>query len=589
MHADGAADSARHIAEQLLPRSITIIPIESGGMLLCGARAQGAHRDADILAIVDGTGGSPEVVYPLGLIAAPAIPGALLGRLSQDRSYLLLDGARRPRFWTDHVGVSRIYHVRAAGCDVFSDDVETLARLAPEPDHDSLAFFLANGTVALDRTLYAGIRALPVASVVSLTADGPSGARYWHFRPGQEPEGDTAAVKRDMWRHIESCVAAHTAGRQIVLPLSGGYDSTMLLGLIHRWGVPLTAFSYVNGEPQAHSDAAVGQATARSLGVDHHVRRIDGIDTISLLRANLEQGLRVRSCCNEIGAYREAAEHAREHYENPLFMFGDHLFGQRTLRLRTETDMLGGAAVKHPDALLSYTPLVGAERVSTLQCRVAADYSRLLREAPAFEQRDDVKDWLYASVSATWDLLPLRVHAAGKVMAFTTPLYDISMLDFLKHVHFRHRLDKRLYRTVCESNFPALFAGQRSRDRQGLADVAGVLRRDEASIRAVTSTLDGAVPGLAVPGGFDAMLDLALGTVAPAGGALVSRPEAVGLEFFRSLTRLQLMPLHWLQPIKRQFWNTHRILPDPAYMFRRAMHLAMGFQQQAAPIRLPSA
>ena len=586
IYAGNAATTARSLVMELAPRDATDIPLQQGRMLLCNWRTPPARSDTGILGVVDGTGGSPKVAYPATLVEAPGVSGALRSAISQDRSYLYLDDARHVGFWTDHIGVSRIYHLRVGGCDVFSDDLSTLARLAPEPDEESVAFFLTNGVVSMDRTLHAGISALPVASVVTVSDSGLASRRYWDFRPGLDPDPDTEAVAHRMWALIEASVAAHTADRQVVLPLSGGYDSTTLLGILHRAGAPLTAFSYVNGEPQPHSDAAVARDQARRLGVEHHIHRIDGIDTISLVNDNLAQGLRLRGCCNEIGAYRDAAAAARERFAAPLFVFGDHLFGQRTLRLRSQADMLGGAAVKHPDTLLAYLPLLGKDRVTRLQQDVAADYRRLLADAPPFAHPDDLKDFLYASVSATWDLLPMRVHAVGTQMPFTTPLYDIAMLDFLKHVHFWHRLDKRLYRQVCERNLPELFRTPRSRDRQGVADVAAMLRRDEASIRDITPALDRAIPGLTLPGGFDALLDGVLSVATPPGGPLLSRPEAFGLQFFRSLTRLQIMPLHWLQPVKRRFWNTHQILLDPAYMFRRALHLAMGFQQVGAPIRL---
>lgn len=589
MYAGEAAAAARYIAAELAPRETTDIPLRQGGILLCGWGARATPSGTGIVAVVDGTGGSPEVTYPLALIDAPGVPASLLGAIAQDRSYLYLDDARDLKVWTDHIGISRIYHVRAGGCDVLSDSLETLARLASGPDEAYLAYFLNNGTTSFDRTPYAGLSALPVASVVTMSGTGPAARRYWHFRPGQEAEPDTAAVKRGMWERIETCVAAHTAGRQIVLPLSGGYDSTTLLGMLHRRGVPLAAFSYVNGEPRPHSDAAMARLHAQRMGVEHRIHRIDGVDTISLLRDNLEQGVRMRGVCNELGAYRQAAADARDRFPDPLFVFGDHLFGQRTLRLRTETDMLGGAAVKHPDALLAYAPLVGPERLGRMQRSVTADYRRLLGKAPPFQHRDDVKDWLYAMVSSDWDMAPMRVHTAGPLLPFTLPFNDIAMLDFLKHVHFRHRLDKRLYRRVCEENVPEIFTMPRSRERQGIVSVGDLLRRDEASIREVTRSLDGAIPGLTVRGGFDDMLDSVLGAGPPlSGGPLISRLEAAGLEIFRNLTRLQIMPLHWLQPVKRRFWNTHLILPEPAYLFRRALHLAMGFQQIGPPIRPPT-
>jgi hypothetical protein len=249
--------------------------------------------------------------------------------------------------------------------------------------------------------------------------------------------------------------------------------------------------------------------------------------------------------------------------------------------------MLGAATLKHPDVLRAYAPLLGADRLHAMQRSVAAEYRRLLECLPPFEHKDDIKDWIYALISSDCDMAPMRTHTVGDFIPFTAPLMDIAMLDFLKHVHFRHRLEKRLYRRVCVENTPEVFGVPRSRDRQNIADVGAVLRRDQASIRAITSSLDNAVPGLVLPGGFDAMLDEVMAPGSPSGESLISRREADGLDFFRKLTRLQILPVHWLQPIKRRFWNTYRVTPDSGYLFRRAMQLAMAFDMLEAPIRLP--
>jgi hypothetical protein len=589
IHGESSRAAARFIADALDASDAVSIPLRHGWLLLATGNPPARHPDTGILAVADGTNGAPDVAVPAGLIELSGLPDGLAAAVRQGRSYLFMDESREPVFWTDHIGLSRIYHVRAAGCDVFSDDVAALARLAPETDRGMIASFLVNGSMRHDRTLHAHVRSLPVASLVALSAAGPVAQTYWRFRPGQDPDPDTAGLERELWVRIQRCVAEHTAGRHVTLPLSGGYDSASLLGILHGSGNRPNTFSYVYGEPDPTSDAAVARKHAELLGIEHRIHRFDGTNIISMLRANLDQGLMLRSCCNEIDVYRTVAADARERFDNPIFVFGDHMFGHRTLRLKSDDDMLGGAASKHADSLRACAPLLGAAAVPDYQRLLDGIYRRMLDDAPEFAHEDDMKDFLYADVSATWDLAPLRAHAAGRLLPIAIPFLDLSLLELFRHMHFQHRRDKRLYRRVIDRNLPDLFSMRRSGHQQTAYDLPAVMRRDEAAIRTVTHELDGTVQRFGVPGGLEAMLDAVL----PPGAAQataqgLSAVETMGAAFFKRLTRRQVVPMHWLQPVKQRFWNPHRLLPPHALMFRRALHMTMGLQQVGPPIALPA-
>ena len=589
IHGDAQTSAARFIAGALGALETSSIRLRHGRLLLAaGVRAQG-DCETGVLAEIDGTNGAPAVAVPAGLIGLSDLPRGLAAAVRQGRSYLYMDESREPVFWTDHIGLSRIYHVRAGGCDVFSDDAAALARLAPDIDKGMVASFLVNGSMRHERTLYAHVKSLPVASLVTLSQAGPVAQHYWRFRPGEDPDPDTAGLERQLWSLIQRSVAEHTTGRHVVLPLSGGYDSAAMLGILHGSGRKPTTFSYVYGDPEPRSDAAVARRHAALVGVEHRIHRFDDMGLVSMLRSNLDQGLQLRSCCNEISVYRKVAADALERFDNPLFVFGDHMFGHRTLRLDTDDDMLGAAASKHPDSLQICAPLLGQDAVPDYQCMLRDTYRRMLADAPPFERRDDLKDFLYADVSATWDLAPLRVHAAGRLLPFAIPFFDMSLLELFRHMHFRHRLDKRLYRRVIDRNLPTLFSMRRSGYQQSAVDLPALLRREEAAIRAMSPELDGAVRRFGVPGGLGAMLDAALGAdpaQAPVQG--LSRMELLGSNIFRKVTRQQVVPMHWMQPVKRRFWNPHRVLPTKALMFRRGLHLAMGFHQAPPPIVLPA-
>src|SRR5262249_42965880 len=155
---------------------------------------------------------------------------------------------------------------------VISDDPALLAELVPGVDEAMVASFLANGIMLGDRTLFAGVRALPPASITTVASEGGvETTRYWQHLPGSELWTDRDEMERELWSRVTEAVAARVAGRQAVISLSGGFDSSALLGILHKAGHELSTFSFATGTPKAYSDADVARHQAAMLGVEHRV------------------------------------------------------------------------------------------------------------------------------------------------------------------------------------------------------------------------------------------------------------------------------------------------------------------------------
>src|SRR5262245_6430388 len=98
------------------------VELEGGWLTLWPGREDGDT----MLAVIDGTGGAPEVAVPQTIADMSCVPVALRGRIAQHRSYLWLDDGRAG-FWTDHTGLSRLYAARFGGCLALSDRTAPLS------------------------------------------------------------------------------------------------------------------------------------------------------------------------------------------------------------------------------------------------------------------------------------------------------------------------------------------------------------------------------------------------------------------------------------------------------------------------------
>jgi asparagine synthase (glutamine-hydrolysing) len=135
--------------------------------------------------------------------------------------------------------------------------------------------FLLTSFVLGRDTLVPGMHQLAAGEVLRL-APGPRGAeaevrRYWQYadapdpavRPEELAERLDAVLTRCFGRLVE-----FADGRTIVVPLSGGNDSRLLLAMLKRLGYPsLQAFTY--GRPD-NREAVVSRRVAELPGVPWH-------------------------------------------------------------------------------------------------------------------------------------------------------------------------------------------------------------------------------------------------------------------------------------------------------------------------------
>ncbi|MEN3952771.1 asparagine synthase-related protein [Iodidimonas sp. SYSU 1G8] len=583
VYAEDAAPAARRIMSACAPVGVEHMMLADGALMF-GWWNQPPKPGEPLLATVDGTGGAPDVAVPHHLIDMARAPEGLRSIAVQHRSYLWLDKTGVLSCWTDHLGISRLYHIRTERCDLITDDAGMAAGFAAGIDPAMIASFLVNGCMLRGRTLFSGLRSLPPASLVRIGPNRLSATAYWRYRPGDDVWRDKKEMEHELWSRITGAVLSHVAGRHPLLALSGGYDSTAILGILHGAGVQTSTFSFSMGEPRRGSDPDAARRQAALLGVPHRVYRIDDFSVTGMIGSHVRDGLFMRKGCFEVDAFARAAAHARERDPTSMFCFGDEAFGQSAYRLDTNEDLLGSAALKDPALLGAIVPALTNETAATLRAALRLVYGEILSAAPKSSNLDDIKDSLFLDTFLIANMVQMRHLAVAPLLPFASPFLDLGVLDMARHIPSGMRVEKRCFESLAMRRLPALFRARRASFRQSQPDLHKAILLQSEELRATIRALRDGIPGIMAPTELDALLDAALRP--PARRSRLSRAT----DFLaRAALNRNLVPDALHDGLKRRYWGRYRAGPTLPTFFVRALHLALLMERHASsdPAGLP--
>lgn len=548
--------------------SIVRIALPDGWLTLF-RRGGGIVPAGNPLVTLDGTGGGNEIAMPGALIDAGMAPAGLRAVVRQHRSYLWLD-QNRLVCWTDHLALAPLYHAAFDGGHVISDDPALLAELLPGIDDAMVARFLVNGIMLGDRTLFRGVRALPPATITTLSPGaGIETARYWQHLPGREPWTDRDEMQRDLWSRVTGAVAERVAGRQAVIALSGGFDSSALLAILHRSGHDLSTFSFVLGMPRAGSDADVARRQAAMLGVEHHLYQLPApFELVPLFREHLDAGVFMRKPCFELRALETAAADARARWSDPILLFGDEAFGQGALRLDSSDEVLAASTLKDPELIDKLAAALPDGEAARLADALRGFYDGMLDGIPTAADKRDTVDHLFLDMFLIANMMQIRGGLVAPRIPIALPYMDLGVLHMARHVPAHLRVDKAMFEAAAAHNHPEVFALRRAMTRQSQPDATELVRANAGLIEEEIHRLGGS--GLMSP----AVLLSALKLVRKRDDGR-SRLYALMLATGKQLRQRQLVPRAVTNMVQQRIWAKFRTGVGPAVLFMRLLYLAM--------------
>jgi asparagine synthase (glutamine-hydrolysing) len=208
----------------------------------------------------------------------------LVQRLDGMFAFGIWDARSRRLFLArDRAGKKPLFYAQHGGRFVFASEIKALfaAGVPPDISPEGVVGYLAYGYVPPPATQYRGVmQLLPAHRLLLEHSRPPRIDRYWSYdfeASGQPPgEAEAAVTVRTL---LDAAVRKRmVADVPVGAFLSGGLDSTIVVGLMSRLGGPVRTFSIgFEGDPR-YDETAFARIAARAFGTRHTEFRVKPAD-----------------------------------------------------------------------------------------------------------------------------------------------------------------------------------------------------------------------------------------------------------------------------------------------------------------------
>lgn len=167
----------------------------------------------------------------------------------------------------DRVGICPLYYARSDGWLLWASEIKALfasGLVEPRPDVKGLDYFFHTFASAPQRTMFEGVSALPPGTFLKVVDGEPTWHRYWDL--DYPDDGDEVRLKdptplvEELEARLERAVERRLRSDvPVVSYLSGGLDSTVVLGLVTRRrgrGMPSFSIALEQAGPDERTKAA---------------------------------------------------------------------------------------------------------------------------------------------------------------------------------------------------------------------------------------------------------------------------------------------------------------------------------------------
>jgi asparagine synthase (glutamine-hydrolysing) len=194
----------------------------------------------------------------------------------------------------DPMGIKPLYYAQTGSHFLFASEIRTLLGTGLIPrkiDSAGLLSYLAFGSVYEPATWIEGIRMLAPGCYLTWNQGDVREQSYWDLNRGaaNKDSAEAAVSRRDLEERVHA-VIDESVRMQLVsdVPvgvfLSGGIDSSSLVGILSRSGVRPSTISIVFREAE-FSEAEHSRAVATSFQTDHHEITVSQDDVLHAIPA----------------------------------------------------------------------------------------------------------------------------------------------------------------------------------------------------------------------------------------------------------------------------------------------------------------
>ncbi|BCN23017.1 asparagine synthase C-terminal domain-containing protein [Vibrio alfacsensis] len=366
-----------------------------------------------------------------------------------NKLYLISDNIRTfPLFYTK---VGNEWHV--------SDKVSNLVSLSnANISESSKQAFLSTGYTLGCQTIFDEIYQVQAAEVVELNCSGiAESAEYWNYRSVDILNDDFYNLQARGIELVEQAVKRvikSLNGRQAVIPLSGGYDSRLILTLLKHFNYTnVICFTY--GSPKS-KELSVATSVAEKLGFTCHVIKY----TKSFVNDNLN--------VNSLKEYMKFAFNGTSvpHLQDYLAV--------SYLQSKNLIDSDGVFIPGHSGDIFSGTHIIGNVKENTERAKVElglkhkhfrlVEYTGAL-DFPYYDSDNlaysNMEAWSWKERQSKFIVNSIRTYEYFGYEA-RIPLWDLDLANFFRNVPLKYKnrrnlntysIESNLYDSICHKLF----------------------------------------------------------------------------------------------------------------------------------------
>ena len=258
-----------------------------------------------------------------------------LTQLRGEFAFALWDEPKQQLFAArDRFGIKPLFYAERAGILYLASEAKAiLAAGVPAAWDEQSVYQSLHLAFDASRSLFSGIRQVPPGHFLIGSADGIRLERYWDipYPPRSAPPRahvTEATIERVRDLLDESVELRTQADVPVGYLLSGGIDSSTVLALGARHtDRPVTAFTIGFDDP-AYDESELAVETARAVGADIHVVRLDDRETVATFAEGVRHGEMVQFNAHGTARYVLSREIRRAGYKAVMAGEGaDELFG----------------------------------------------------------------------------------------------------------------------------------------------------------------------------------------------------------------------------------------------------------------------
>jgi len=188
----------------------------------------------------------------------------------------------------DHFGIRRLHYRSTADATVFASRPSMLLG-APgvdgAVDPGSVYHYLNFGYLPSPASIFRGVRRLPPGHVLVVRDGTPALEAYWDLEYAEQPvrRADAAETMYRLTEHAVATAVRDTAAKEVGAFLSGGTDSSTIVGLVGRvTGERPNAFS-IGFREDRYDELAYAELAAAHFGATHYTATVQPDDALDVL------------------------------------------------------------------------------------------------------------------------------------------------------------------------------------------------------------------------------------------------------------------------------------------------------------------